>query len=168
MRQRWSAESKRDSAFRREKLIRMAERLYAKVYAADRYGPANSALQTLARIGGAFASDPGDRIRNIELILGPPPAGDPLKAMEYAQGVLLLSMQDVASDPSLDPERRWRLLADMAAKVGMTFSRAQVQADLDKVKRRLGIVAAPGDKAGALAGVSKPATARRPKLTPVP
>jgi hypothetical protein len=168
VRSRWAEESKRDSAFRREKLIRMAERLYAKAYAADRFGPANSALQTLARLGGAFASDPSDRIRNIEVILGPPPTGDPLKAMEYAQGVLLLSMQDVASDPSLDPERRWRLLADMAAKVGMTFSRAQVQADIDKVKRRLGIVAAPGDKALALTGVSKPATARRPKLTPVP
>ena len=105
VRQRWSAESKRDSAFRREKLIRMAERLYAKAYAADRYGPANSALQTLARIGGAFASDPGDRIRNIETILGPAPTGDPLKAMEYAQGVLLLSTRPGEIDEILSEER---------------------------------------------------------------
>jgi hypothetical protein len=159
VRQRWEAESKVDSEPRREKLIRMAERLYAKAFAADRFGPANGALQTLARLGGAFARGEADRGRFVEM-LGPPPTDDPNKAMAYAQNALTLAMQDVASDPSIEPERRWRLLADMAAKIGMTFSRTQVQHDLNQVKKRLSITTDPSGGGKPLLGIVKPATAR--------
>jgi hypothetical protein len=162
IRRRWESESKEDAAFRREKLYRMAERLYAKAFAADRFGPANSALLTLARLGGAFAHGEVDRGRFVET-LGPPPTDDPVRALIYAQNVLVLSMQDIAQDPSIDPERRWRLLGDLAAKVGMTHSRTQMQNELDTVKQR---VLGPRQEATApqpLKSVPKPAT-RKPSL----
>jgi hypothetical protein len=46
-------------------------------------------------------------------------------------------MQDIAQDPSIDPERRWRLLGDLAAKVGMTHSRSVLQNELDTVRQRV-------------------------------
>ena len=163
---RWREDSKVDIGIRREKLFRMAERLYAKAYAQDRLGPANSALQTLARLGGAFARDEGDRGRITEA-LGPPPTDDPTKALIYAQNVLVLTIQDIAQDPSLEPERRWRLLADLAAKVGMTHSRAVVQNQINIVKKRLGPTGQDAARTmQSLEGVAKPKTAR--KKTPTP
>src|SRR6185312_3876955 len=134
---RWQEDSHEDVAMRREKLYRMAERLYAKAYAQDRLGPANAALQTLAKLGGAFAKGESDRAHLTE-VLGPPPTDDPTKALVYAQNVLILTMKDIADDPSIEPERRWRLLADLAAKVGMTHSRSVLQNEINLVKRRLG------------------------------
>jgi hypothetical protein len=163
IRRRWEQESAEDAAHRREKLIRMAERVYAKAYAADKFSAANSALLTLARLGGAFAKGEVDRGRFVET-LGPPPTDDPMRALIYAQNVLVLSMQDIAQDPSIDPERRWRLLGDLAAKVGMTHSRTLMQNELDTVKQR---VLGPREGAATsqpLASVPKPATARKPKL----
>jgi hypothetical protein len=161
VRQRWVEESQEDQAHRREKLIRMPERLYAKAYAADRFGPANSALQTLARLGGAFANGQIDRGRFVET-LGPPPKDDPIKALVYAQNVLVLSMQDIAQAPSIDPERRWRLLGDLAAKVGMTHSRSVLQNELDTVKQRVLGSRQQATGPEPLAGVDRPSTARRP------
>jgi hypothetical protein len=161
VRRRWEEESKEDAVHRREKLIRMAERLYAKAYASDRFSAANSALQTLARLGGAFARGQVDRGRFVET-LGPPPKDDPIKALVYAQNVLVLSMQDIAQDPSIDPERRWRLLGDLAAKVGMTHSRSVLQNELDTVRQR---VLGPREQATApqtLDGVPRSPTARKP------
>jgi hypothetical protein len=165
---RWQEDSKEDAAYRREKLFRMAERLYAKAYAQDRLGPANAALQTLARLGGAFAKGEADRTQLTE-VLGPPPTDDPTKALIYAQNVLVLTLKDIAEDPTIEPERRWRLLADLAAKVGMTHSRSVIQNEINVVKKSLGTPsgAAPSARgAQPLAGVSKPLTARNSKLLP--
>jgi hypothetical protein len=161
--ERWQEDSREDVAIRREKLYRTAERLYAKAYAKDSLIAANSALQTMARLGGAFAQGDPDRAHILET-LGPPPIDDPMKALEYAQNVLILTLRDIAEDPSIEPERRWKLLADLAAKVGMTHSRAVVQNQINAVKKRLGhstIAAFSSTKP--LAGIEKPKTARRGK-----
>jgi hypothetical protein len=161
---RWQEDSDEDVAIRREKLYRMAERLYAKAYAQDRLGPANSALQTLAKLGGAFAKGESDRKRLAEL-LGPPPTDDPTKALVYAQNVLILTIQDIAQDPTIEPERRWRLLADLAAKVGMTHSRSVLQNEINVVKKKL---LPPAEKARgtrSLEGVTRPPTARGRKTS---
>ena len=163
---RWQEDSHEDVAMRREKLYRMAERLYAKAYAQDRLGPANAALQTLAKLGGAFAKGESDRAHLTE-VLGPPPTDDPTKALVYAQNVLILTMKDIADDPSIEPERRWRLLADLAAKVGMTHSRSVLQNEINLVKRRLGtpsVQTAHG--AQTLVDVQKSPNARSPKSLP--
>jgi len=160
----WQEDSREDVAIRREKLYRMAERLYAKAYAKESLSAANAALQTLARLGGAFAQGEGDRSHLLE-ILGPPPTDDPMKALVYAQNVLVLTMKDIAEDPSIEPERRWKLLADLAAKIGMTHSRAVIQNQINTVKKRLGqsSVIEGGGTVKSLAGVQKPKTARASK-----
>jgi hypothetical protein len=163
---RWQEDSKEDVALRREKLFRMAERLYAKAYAQDRLGPANAALQTLAKLGGAFAKGEQDRTHLTE-VLGPPPTDDPTKALIYAQNVLILTMKDIADDPSIEPERRWRLLADLAAKVGMTHSRSVLQNEINLVKRRLGTPAVQTARgAQVLVDVPKTPNARSTKSLP--
>jgi hypothetical protein len=160
--ERWQKESKDDAVYRREKLFRMAERLYAKAYAQDRLGPANAALQTLAKLGGAFAKGETDR-GHLNEVLGPPPKDDPTKALIYAQNVLVLTMQDIAQDPTIEPERRWRLLADLAAKVGMTHSRSVLQNELNTVKQRLLGPKAQSSGPQSLVGISRPSTARKPR-----
>ena len=163
---RWQEDSQEDVAIRREKLYRMAERLYAKAYAQDRLGPANAALQTLAKLGGAFAKGESDRARLTE-VLGPPPTDDPTKALIYAQNVLILTMRDIADDPSIEPERRWRLLADLAAKVGMTHSRSVLQNEINLVKRRLGTSSVQSARTTkTLADVPKTPNARGTNLLP--
>lgn len=163
---RWQEDSKEDVALRREKLFRMAERLYAKAYAQDRLGPANAALQTLAKLGGAFAKGESDRAQLTEM-LGPPPTDDPTKALIYAQNVLVLTMKDIAEDPTIEPERRWRLLADLAAKVGMTHSRSVLQNEINLVKRRLGTPAVQTARgAQVLVDVPKTPNARGTKSLP--
>jgi hypothetical protein len=158
--ERWEKESKEDAAHRREKLFRMAERLYAKAYAQDRLGPANAALQTLAKLGGAFAKGQSDREEMVKA-LGPPPTGNPTKALLWAQDVLLLSLQDIATDPSIEPERRWRLLADLAAKIGFTHSRTLLQDEINTVKQRVLGSSAEASRPQALADIPRPSTARR-------
>lgn len=157
---RWGTDSIADAPHRRDKLVRMAERLYAKAVANDKFGAATSALNTLAKLSGGFAQRYIDPDRYAKL-LGPPPTDDPNQALIYAQKVLVLTMQDIAQDASIDPERRWRLLGDLAAKVGMTFSRTQVQHELETVKRRLlpPVERARGPRV--LTGVVRPTTARR-------
>jgi hypothetical protein len=141
----------------------MAERVYAKAYATDRLSAANGAILTLARLGGAFATSQNDRGRFVET-LGPPPTDDPMRALIYAQNVLVLSMQDIAQDPSIDPERRWRLLGDLAAKVGMTHSRTLMQNELDTVKERVLGAREAATTPRPLASVPRPSTARKPSL----
>jgi len=156
---RWGTDSIADQPHRRDKLVRMAERLYAKALSNEKFGAATSALNTLAKLSGGFAQRYIDPDRYTKL-LGPPPT-DPNQSLIYAQKVLVLSITDIAQDASIDPEKRWRLLGDLAAKVGMTFSRTQVQHELETVKRRLlpPVERARGPRV--LTGVAKPTTARR-------
>lgn len=156
---KWEAESEHDAPHRREKLIRMAERLFAKASAGGKYGAANGALTTLAKLGGAFARGP-ERQDVLER-LGPPPTDDPTKALIYAQNVLVLSLQDIAADPTMDPERRYRLLADLSAKVGMTHAKALVQHKLETVTKRLGVAKDKSGRLESTRGVVLPAAARR-------
>jgi len=114
----------------------------------------------MARLGGAFAQGERDRSQLLE-VLGPPPTDDPMKALLYAQNVLVLTMKDIAEDPSIEPERRWKLLADLAAKVGMTHSRAVVQQQINTVKKRLGQSTSESvSTTKSLTGVERPKTAR--------
>src|SRR5213080_3863967 len=79
---RWAEEAKKDAPHRREKLIRMVERVFAKAVAQQKYGAAVGAAQLLAKLGGTFARRLDQRQRLAEL-LGPPPVDDPTKGLQY-------------------------------------------------------------------------------------
>ena len=157
---RWEAEAKEDAPHRREKLIRMGERLYARAIGSGKYGAALGALNMLAKLGGAFARPAETGRKSILERLGPPPVNDPTKALIYAQQVLVLSIEDILSDPTMDPEKRYWLLGDLSAKVGITHAKALVEDKLDKVTRRLLVAKDRSGGTVSLVGVKLPATAR--------
>jgi hypothetical protein len=136
VRERWVSGKREDLLHRREKLLRMQERVFAKAMADKRYSAANGAIANMHKLSGGFAqsNEISDRVAQT---LGPPPIDDPMGALIYAQKCLLLSLEDVMRDPSIDPERKVRLIADLSAKVGMTHPRTLIQADLKKLRKRL-------------------------------
>jgi hypothetical protein len=160
---RWADESLKDAPTRREKLIRMVERVFAKALAKQKFGAAVSAAQLLAKLGGTFARRTESRPKLAE-VLGPAPVDDPTKGLQYMHGLLLLNAQEVFDDPEMDPERRYRLLSDMVAKAGMTYSKDLMQQKLHKVIGRLGPATQQGHtELEALDAVARPPTARGPR-----
>jgi len=145
---RWREENLEDAPHRREKLIRMVERHYALAMRGDTvtlpdgttktdrpWTAATSTLRLLAEMSGAFAQfDPEREARVAEL--GPPPS-DPTQALVWGQRCLVLQLDEVMRNPSIEPERKTRLVADLVAKLGMTHAKALVEAKLDAIEGRL-------------------------------
>jgi hypothetical protein len=142
--ERWDTETLTDAPHRRETLIRMGERFYAKCVAADKYTAGAQMFGHLARMSGAFAHhDPARDARLVEL--GPPPS-DPTQMLVWAQRGMAFGLWEVLNHPSIEPERRIRLITDIGAKLGMTHAKALVQARLAEVAGRVfGGVETPSD-----------------------
>jgi hypothetical protein len=134
---RWRDQTSADAPHRREKIIRMTERLYAKAVAAKDLRTATNALSILARMSGAFAQHDPERDRRIAA-LGAPPS-DPTQALVYAQRVMIDSLHEVAVNGALDPERRLRWICELGAKLGMTHAKALVESRLDAIEEHAGI-----------------------------
>jgi hypothetical protein len=159
VRERWTSGKREDLLHRREKLLRMQERVFARAMADKRYSAANGAIANMHKLSGGFAqtNEISDRVTQM---LGPPPIDDPTGALIYAQKCLLLSLEDVMRDPSIDPERKVRLIADLSAKVGMTHPRTLIQHDLKRLKRRLLPAADPKAGLEPIDAIPAPRTSR--------
>lgn len=141
----WQVQTVFDAPHRREKIVRMTERLYAKSLSpgVDKDGrplPSNlpaalGALNLMARMSGAFAQHDPEREKKL-LALGPPPL-DQEGALLYAQKCMLLSLEEVVTNPTLDPERRMRWVAEIGYKIGATYDRTRVAAMLEEMKGRM-------------------------------
>ena len=130
--ERWRAQMQVDVPFRREKVVHMAEHHYAKAMAKEKYAPAATSLVLLARMSGALMQhDPRRAARLAEL--GPAPM-EPGKTLQYTRRLLLLEIEDVAHNQSLDPERRLRWISELAGKLGMLYSRSEVEDLLQEVE----------------------------------
>jgi len=170
---RWREETLGDAPHRREKLIRMVERHYAIAMRGETitfpdgttktvrpWTAATSTLRLLAEMSGAFAQhDPAREARIAEL--GPPPL-DPTQALIWGQRCLVLQLDEVMRNPAVDPERKVRLVGDLVAKLGMTHAKTLVEAKLERVTRQLEPPIDVTAELTPLAGIDKPATARRP------
>jgi hypothetical protein len=74
---------------------------------------------------------------------------------------MLIALNEVISQPGIDPERRLRWIADIGAKIGMTHAKALVQQKLDEVSVRvLGPAGLHANEMESTAGVVWPATSR--------
>ena len=133
--QRWQAQTRDDAPHRREKIIRMTERFYARALSDKQFTAAANALALLAKMSGAFTQYDPERERRLAA-LGPPP-DDPTLALVWAQRCMIFALSEVVSHPTLDPERRLRWIAEIGGKIGMTHSKTLVQAKLDEVTVRL-------------------------------
>ncbi len=162
---RWQARTTVDAPHRREKIIRMAERFYAKALVEKQYTAAANALGLLAKMSGAFVQH--DPARDEMLArLGPPPE-DPTLALVYAQRCMLFALSEVVSNSAIEPERRLRWISEIGAKIGMTYARTLIEQKLDTVTKRLA-PSSGSDEPESLAGVSKPESSRggeRPPAT---
>lgn len=145
---RWREQTLAVAPYRREQLIRMVERHYARAMAGETvklgdgtaktvrpWTAATATLRLLAEMSGAFAQhDPEREARLAEL--GPPPS-DPTQALVWGQRCLVLMLDEVMRNPAVEPERKTRLVADLVAKLGMTHAKALVEAKLDAIEGRL-------------------------------
>jgi hypothetical protein len=135
---RWNAQSAADGPHRREKVIRMAERFYAKAMAAKDLRAAVQALQILGTMSGGFQQHDAERQKRMAA-LGPPPQ-DPTRALVYAQRIMIDALHEVATNAALDPERRLRWVAELGSKIGLTHAKALVEAKLDQIEEQAGFV----------------------------
>jgi len=127
---RWSQQNAADAPHRREKVLRMAERFYAKALLEKQYTAAANALNLLARMSGAFTQE---HSRESALaLLGPVPT-DPTQALLYAQRALIVALNEVIANPALDPEKRLHWIAEIGGKIGTTHAKALVQHKLEAV-----------------------------------
>jgi hypothetical protein len=142
--ERWDQQAKADAPYRREKIIRMGERFYAKCVSKEQYTAAAQVFGHLARMSGAFTAR--DPVRDDRLAeLGPPPS-DPTQMLVWAQRGMAFALWEVLTHPSIEPERRIRLISDIGAKLGMTHAKALVQHRLAEVAGRVfGGVETPSD-----------------------
>jgi len=148
---RWQQQSKQDAPHRREKLYRMAERFYARALANKQYTAAANALALLAKMSGAFTAQEPKRGSVLETI-GPVP-DDPTLGLVYAQRVMLLALEEVVGSPTIEPERRLRLISELGGRIGMTYAKTLMEAKLDEVAGRL---APPADAADELEADTTP------------
>lgn len=132
---RWDQQSITDAPYRRERIIRMAENFYTKAVADQQFTAATAALQMLARMSGAFIQHDPNREASIAT-LGPLP-DDPTLGLVYAQKCMLLTLQEVALNVSIDPEKRIRWIADIGAKIGITHAKTLIQHKLDDISSRV-------------------------------
>jgi hypothetical protein len=135
---RWTAQSAADGPHRREKVIRMAERFYAKAMGAKDLRAAVQALHILSKMSGGFQQHNVEREERMAA-LGPPPR-DPTNALLYAQRVMIDALHEVATNGSLDPERRLRWVAELGSKIGLTHAKALVEAKLEAIEEQAGFV----------------------------
>ena len=131
---RWGKQNEVDAPHRREKLVRMTERFYAKALMDKQYTAASQALNLLARMTGAFAEVP--QTDAMVAVLGPVPT-DPTQMLLYAQKAMAYALSEVVSNPALDPEKRLRWISEIGGKIGLTHAKALVQHKLEEVASRV-------------------------------
>ncbi len=130
--ERWDRQTVVDAPHRREKVIRMAERCYARCIAAKEYSPAVQSLNLLAKLSGAFGGHTASRDKLLAEISEP--AADPKQILPSARKILYHELVAVFSNESLDPERRLRWISELSAKMGMISSASETQETITRIE----------------------------------
>lgn len=108
---RWEEQRIEEAPRRREKTIRMAERLYARAFAKEDFGAAGTALSLLSRMTGVFAPHDPERDQLIAE-LGPIPS-DPSKMSLYAQKCMVIELAFLLRNTAIDQEKRMRWMIEI-------------------------------------------------------
>lgn len=97
-----------------------------------------------ARIANAAAEQLGQlpSIRDFDR-LPPPPVGDPVEAIAWANDLVLLNLNQVVRHPGLEPQMRWRYVKELVAVLGLVRDKAHTQALVKKLRKQQ---QEPGDK----------------------
>lgn len=90
-----------------------------------------------ARIANAAAEQLGQlpSIRDFDC-LPPPPVGDPVEAIAWANDLVLLNLNQVVRHPGLEPQVRWRHVKELVAVLGLVRDKAHTQALVKKLRKQ--------------------------------
>lgn len=133
--ERWDEQTEADAPHLRGRVYRQMQRFYTKSLAEGKYTAAVQALALLAKYSGAFARRSELREQLLEE-LGPPPT-DPNQTLPYARRMLVFELREVFGDAALPPSERLRIMSDLAAKLGMIFSRSDVEDAVKRIEEKL-------------------------------
>ena len=93
--------------------------------------------------------------------LGPPPLNDPLGALQYATDALLITLRQVSTDAHIDSETRWKLVADISAKLGMTHAKTVMQRRVKELSDKIKPEAKDAEEMSDTDEMERPPTARK-------
>jgi hypothetical protein len=125
-----------DLPFARTQLISKNRRFYAKAIAEKEFGAAQRALATEAKL---IASLPYVDPVVVDLIKahGKPPR-DPGRRVNWAQGAAAIELFGLLRNPTLDPVRRYQILGDLSAKIGIVQDKAEGERKLAELELAAG------------------------------
>lgn len=136
---RWAKLSPSEAPWRREKLVRMAERFFAKAQSNGDYKAAATALGVLAKLSTGFIQHDPDRMKRLVEFCGPRPS-DPAQFIPYAQKCMLFELAELMTNTAIDPERRLRWVVEFASKSGFLDDKSKIAkrlADLETLVLQL-------------------------------
>lgn len=135
--------------------------------AKKRTGAYKAAVAAVAAV--AASAPPTDQARTPNsadfAAMPPAPLGNPAEAVAWVNDLMLVALDQVIRDPSLDGNNleRWRQIKEFGKALGMIQAKASEQHRLKTLAERAGLTMTttnpPGSKP--LASINKPPTARR-------
>jgi len=133
--QRWRLQSQIDAPFQRERLRRILERTHIKCMSEKQWAAAVACLGHLTRLAASVPQHDPRRAARLAAI-GPPPP-DARQSLIYARRLLLLELYDIVANESLDPAHRLRFMAELTGKLGMLFSRSEIEEQVAEINKLL-------------------------------
>lgn len=116
---------RRDAPYIRERLLRKAERCYAKCIADGKHGAAVQMLIAEIKATAALeAEDP--EVEELLHNLGPPPKEAELTHAWLLQA-MTINLYGIQRSRAIEPLTRFRLGADLGAKISLMGDKAQIQ-----------------------------------------
>lgn len=155
---RWQKQRDDEAPYRREKLWKMSEVLYAKATSAKNLSVAATMINTMGKMlpTPTDAESEAARARVVEQ-LGPPPS-DPAQLGQWAQRAMVLEMLAILGDARLEPERRVQFIALFGGKIGGLHPQAMAGRRLEELETQVATLA-PRDASAFVDGETEEALA---------
>lgn len=130
--ERWSEERVQDAPHHRELLVRRIERYRGKCIAENKHAVAAQLFILEARLTSPSMQQEPDRARILKEC-GPRPK-NPAKALQWSRKVLMVQLEEVMTNTSIDFVTRQRLAADIVFKLAATGSRTEAEAAVLRIE----------------------------------
>jgi hypothetical protein len=127
-----------DAPFIRARLLRKTQRAYARCMADKEHSAGIQALSLEAKLSGAHRSANPVVLERLQL-LGPPPT-DKKRIVAWTQELLAIALYDAATNPSIEPIRRFQLVADLGAKIGLLQDKAEIERELLRLAEKAAVI----------------------------
>lgn len=133
--ERWAEERVQDAPHRHELLVRRIERFRGKCIAENKHAVAAQLFILEARLTASSMQQEPDRARILKACGRRPK--DPQKALQWSRKVLMVQLEEVMVNTSIDFVTRQRLAADIVFKLAATGSRTEAEAAVVRIEALL-------------------------------